>query len=44
MIAEAFSANSSSLHKEPEHVRVEITSIAEDLDELIKRMKSEDEV
>jgi predicted PurR-regulated permease PerM len=43
MIAEASNGNGSSLHKEPEYVRGEITSIAVELDELLKRIKSEDE-
>jgi len=44
MIDEATKSPDSSLHKEPEHVRVEIRYIARDLDELLKKMKREDEV
>jgi predicted PurR-regulated permease PerM len=44
MIAEASYEHTSSLHKEPEPVRAEINSIAQDLAELVVKIKSEDEV
>jgi len=44
MIAEASFEHTSSLHKEPEPVRAEINSIAQDLAELVVKIKSEDEV
>jgi predicted PurR-regulated permease PerM len=44
MIVEASNADGSSLRNEPEYVRREIGAIAQDLDELLKRVKSEDEV
>jgi predicted PurR-regulated permease PerM len=44
LIAEACNTQESSLFKEQEHVRVEISSIAQDLDELLAQIKREDEV
>jgi predicted PurR-regulated permease PerM len=42
-IAEASLADSSSLSKAPEHIRVEITSIAQELGDLLRKIKSEEE-